>query len=72
MKRIIYMFLAVIGFIYAIGTVGAADMEVISFKRLVIQVLISMVCMIIGYFGLNLEEKREANRWHKKKYLRQK
>ena len=72
MKRIIYIFLVVIGFIYAVGTVGAADQEIISFKRLVIQVLISIVCMSIGYFGLNLEEKREANRWHKRSNLRQK
>lgn len=72
MKRIIYIFLVVIGFIYAVGTVGAADQEIISFKRLVIQVLISIVCMAIGYFGLNLEEKREANVWHRKSNMRQK
>lgn len=62
MKNLIYIMLAVVGFIVAVGTVGAADQEVISFNRLVVQSLIAGALMGIAFFGLNLEEKREENR----------
>lgn len=62
MKNLIYIMLGLVGFILAIGTVGAADHDVISFKRLVIQALIAGVLVGISFFGLNLEEEREANR----------
>lgn len=58
--------LGIVGFILAVGTVGAADQDVISFKRLVIQALIAGALVGIAFFGLNLEEKREANRRHKR------
>lgn len=70
MKNLIYIMLGLVGFILAIGTVGAADQDVISFKRLVVQALIAGALVGIAFFGLNLEEKREANRWHKKKRSR--
>lgn len=54
--------MGLVGFIYAVGTVGAADQEIISFKRLVIQALIAGTLVGIAFFGLNLEEKREENR----------
>ena len=66
MKNLIYTIMGLAGFILAIGTVGAADHDVISFNRLVVQALISMVLVGISFFGLNLEEKREANRRRKK------
>lgn len=62
MKRLIYIMMGLVGFIYAVGTVGAADAEAISFKRLVIQSLIAGFLVGIAFFGLNLEEKREENR----------
>jgi len=66
MKNLIYIMLGIVGFILAVGTVGAADQDVISFKRLVIQALIAGALVGIAFFGLNLEEKREANRRHKR------
>lgn len=62
MKNIIYIILGVIGFILAIGTIGAADLEKISFNQLVIRSFIAAILVAISFFGLNLEEKREANR----------
>lgn len=61
------MIIVIIGFILAIGTVGAADMEIISFGQILLQSLIASVCVGVACFGLNLEEKREANRWLKRK-----
>lgn len=66
MKRYIYIFLIIVGFIYLVGTVGAADQELISITRLVIQSLVSIVCMSIGGFGIYLEEQRETYRWDQK------
>lgn len=66
MKNFIYIMLGLVGFILAIGTVGAADQDVISFKRLVIQALIAGVLVGISFFGLNLEDKREMNRRRKR------
>lgn len=65
MKKLIYIMLGLVGFILAIGTVGAADQEIISFNRLVIQSLIAGVFVGIAFFGINLEEKREENRRRK-------
>ena len=62
MKNIIYIILGVVGFILAIGTIGAADLEKISFNQLVIRSFIAAILVAISFFGLNLEEKREANR----------
>jgi uncharacterized membrane protein YciS (DUF1049 family) len=72
MKNLIYIMLAVVGFIVAVGTVGAADQEVISFNRLVVQSLIAGALMGIAFFGLNLEEKREANSRRRKRGTRKK
>lgn len=66
MKKFVYIILGLIGFILAIGTVGAADQEAISFNRLVIQCLISSALVGISFFGISLEEKREANRRYKR------
>jgi uncharacterized membrane protein YciS (DUF1049 family) len=66
MKNLIYIMLGLVGFILAIGTVGAADQDVISFKRLVIQALIAGFLVGISFFGLNLEDKREMNRRRKR------
>ena len=66
MKNLIYIMLGIVGFILAVGTVGAADHDVISFKRMVVQALIAGALVGISFFGLNLEEKREANRRHKR------
>ena len=62
------MIVAAIGFVLAIGTIGAADMEIISFSQILLQSLIASVCVGVACFGLNLEEKREANRWLRKKH----
>lgn len=66
MKNLIYIMLGIVGFILAVGTVGAADQDVISFKRLVIQALIAGALVGIAFFGLNLEDKREMNRRRKR------
>ena len=62
MKQLIYIMLGLVGFILAAGTVGAADQEIISGTRLVVQSLIAGGLVGIACFGLNLEEKREENR----------
>lgn len=72
MKNLIYIMLGLVGFILAIGTVGAADQDVISFKRLVVQALIAGALVGIAFFGLNLEEKREANNRRRKRGCRKK
>lgn len=72
MKNLIYIMLGLVGFILAIGTIGAADQEVISFTRMAVQSLIAGALVGIACFGLNLEEKREANRWQKKNGSRRK
>ena len=50
------------GFILTIGTVGAADLDKISFTQLLVRSLIAVVLVGVAFFGVNLEEKREANR----------
>ena len=62
MKNLIYIMLGLVGFILAVGTVGASDLQTISFNRLVIQSLVAGALGGIACFGLNLEEKRDANR----------
>lgn len=62
MKNLIYIMLGLAGFILAIGSIGAADLNNISFTQLLVRSLISVVLVGIAFFGLNLEEKREANR----------
>lgn len=62
MKSLIYILMGVAGFVLAIGSIGAADQETISFTQLLIQSLIAVVLVGIAFFGVNLEEKREANR----------
>lgn len=62
MKRIIYTVLFVIGIIAAIGTVGAADMERVTFTHLLVMSCISSLMIFIGGFGLNLEEERDEHR----------
>lgn len=62
MKNLIYIILGLAGFILAIGSIGAADLDNISFTQLLVRSLISVVLVGIAFFGLNLEEKREANR----------
>ena len=54
--------IGLVGFILAAGTVGASDLQTISFTRLVVQSLIAGALVGIACFGLNLEEKREENR----------
>ena len=65
MKNIIYIVLGMIGFILVVGTIGATDLEKITFSQLLIRSLIAIILIGISFFGLNLEEKREANRRHK-------
>lgn len=72
MKKCVYIFLIIVGFIYLVGTVGAADQELISITRLVIQSLVSIVCIAIGGFGIYLEEQRETYRWDQKSNLNSK
>lgn len=62
MKSLIYTIMGLAGFILAIGSIGAADLNNISFTQLLVRSLISVVLVGIAFFGLNLEEKREANR----------
>lgn len=62
MKSLIYILMGLAGFILAIGSIGAADLNNISFTQLLVRSLISVVLVGIAFFGLNLEEKREANR----------
>lgn len=62
MKSLIYILMGLAGFILAIGTIGAADLNNISFIQLLVRSLIAVVLVGVAFFGLNLEEKREANR----------
>lgn len=62
MKILIYILMGLAGFILAIGSIGAADLNNISFTQLLVRSLISVVLVGIAFFGVNLEEKREANR----------
>ena len=62
MKSLIYILMGLAGFILAIGSIGAADLNNISFTQLLVRSLISVVLVGIAFFGVNLEEKREANR----------
>lgn len=66
MKNLIYILMGLAGFILAIGSIGAADLNNISFTQLLVRSLISVVLVGIAFFGLNLEEKREANRRRKR------
>lgn len=62
MKNLIYIILGLAGFILAIGTVGAADLDKISYTQLLVRSLVAVVLVGISFFGINLEDKREANR----------
>ena len=66
MKKLIYIMLGLVGFILAIGTVGAADQEIITGNRLVIQALIAGVLVGIAFLGLNLEEERDKHRRYRR------
>lgn len=65
MKSLTYIMLGLVGFIVALGTVGAADQEAISFKRMTVQALIAGALVGIALMGLNVEEKREEHRRRK-------
>ena len=62
MKSLIYILMGLAGFILAIGTIRAADLNNISFTQLLVRSLIAVVLVGVAFFGVNLEEKREANR----------
>lgn len=66
MKKFVYIILGLIGFILAIGTIGAADLDNISFIQLLVRSIISVILVGVAFFGINLEEKREANRRYKR------
>ena len=72
MKSLIYILMGLAGFILAIGTIGAADLNNISFTQLLVRSLIAVVLVGVAFFGVNLEEKREANRRRRrrKKYTK--
>lgn len=72
MKILIYILIGLAGFILAIGSIGAADLNNISFTQLLVRSLISVVLVGIAFFGVNLEEKREANRRRRMRRRRKK
>ena len=72
MKRLIYIMIGLVGFTLLIGSAGAYEINNISGKQAFIQAFISAVIMAIACFGLDLEEKREANRWDLRNDLKRK
>lgn len=44
------------GFIFMIGTAGASDCNSIDFRQIVIQSLIALALILIGYIGLKLSD----------------
>lgn len=44
------------GFIFMIGTAGASDCNLIDFRQIVIQSLIALALVIIGFIGLTLSD----------------
>ena len=42
------------GFMFMVGTAGASDCNLIDFRQIVIQSLIGLALVIIGFIGLKL------------------
>lgn len=43
-------------FVLMIGTAGSSDLNLIDFKQIVIQSLIALALMLIGFIGLKLSD----------------
>lgn len=44
------------GFMFMVGTAGASDCNMIDFTQVVIQGLIALALMLIGFIGLKLSD----------------
>lgn len=51
--------LMAIGFICALGTVGACETEMISFNAFLVRSAVYMSVMMFGFFGLKLTDARD-------------
>ena len=51
----------VVGIFLAIGTAGASDVNSIDFKTMIIQCLIALALVLIGYLGLKFCEGAYIN-----------
>lgn len=58
-----YLFggVVVIGFFMLLGTAGASDMGNIDLGTVLIQSLISVLIVIVGFIGLNVTNPKENN-----------
>lgn len=62
MKYKIYCVIFFLGIILLIGTAGANDYLNLSFIQIIWQMIVSLLMIVIGIFGMNLEYKRKLNR----------
>ena len=50
--------IALLGFVLILGTVGAADLNAISVGRMVLQSLVGLALMCVGFRGISIDNKR--------------
>ena len=59
MRKIVAATLMIGGFILALGTMGSADLELITTTQIVVRCIISLGAMIVGYaIGCTMETRR--------------
>ena len=51
--------ITLLGFVLILGPVGAADLNTISFGRMVMQSLIGLALMCVGFRGAAIENRRK-------------
>lgn len=61
MKRAIYTALLVAALLLIIGTAGGSDQETITATQTNAYLLLAAFQAAVGFYGLNLEDRREAN-----------
>lgn len=54
--RVICEVMLAAAFVLAVGTVGASDAESIAHGQFVVQILISVLVMVLGYVGMKVTE----------------
>lgn len=54
MKNIFFGLCMLAGFVIILGTAGSSDLGLIDFKAILVQGLIGLGVMGVGYFGLRL------------------
>jgi hypothetical protein len=61
MKRAIYTALLIAAFLLILGVAGGSDQETITETQMNAYLILAVFQAAVAFFGLNLEDRREAN-----------